>query len=86
MEELIKELNLPYEGEMKGDEYVVNIPDSDAYSEVFNIVSLNDDVEAEDDSTANDAEARFKFFTDDFEIKLDADFMNDIYRLTIGRR
>lgn len=62
------------------------MPDSDTFSEVFNIISLNNELHADDGSIANDAEARFTFYGENFEVKLEADFMEDVYKLTAERR
>ena len=86
IEDFVSSLELPYEGEFTEDSYSLSMPDSDTFSEVFNIISLNKALAVEDGSVANDAEARFTFNGDSFEIKLDADFMEDIYKLTVERR
>ena len=86
IEDFISSLNIPYEGEFDGDTYRLDLPDSDTYSEVFNIISLNNELTADEGSIANDAEARFRFFNSNYEIRLEADFMDDVYKFTVERR
>lgn len=86
IEEFIDSLNLPYIGEMKGEEYVISLQDSNEFSEVYNLISNKDELHVEEESTANDGEARFTFYGQFYEVKLDADFDDDVYRVTIGSR
>ena len=84
--EFVESLNLPYEGEEKGNEYVIALPDSNAFSEVYNIISNEDGLHVEEDSKASDEEARFTFYSSRYEIRLEANFEEDVYRATIGSR
>lgn len=86
IEEFVDSLNLPYEGEFDGETFSLDLGDSDTFSEVFNVISLNMELHADDDSIANDSEARFIYYGDNFEVKLEADFTEDVYKLTAERR
>ena len=86
IEEFVNSLDLPYEGEFDGDTFRLDLMNSDAFSQVFNIISLNKELSSDDDSVADDSEARFTFYGDNFEIKLEGDFSEDIYKLTVERR
>ena len=85
MEEFVASLELPFEGEMKGEEYVVPLYNSDEFSDAYNIVSTDKDFIVSKDSIANNDEARFKFISDYFEISLLADFNDDVYRLVVTK-
>ena len=85
LETFIDSLNLPFEGEIKGDEYVVALGNSNDFSKIYNIISTNKDLNLKDGSTANDSEARFLFLGDNFEISLLANFDDDIYRLAVSK-
>lgn len=84
--EFIDALNIPYEAEEKGNEYVIALPDSNAFSEVYNIISNEDGLHVEEESKASDEEARFTFYSSRYEVRLEANFEEDVYRMTVGNR
>ena len=85
LEDFVYSLNIPFEGEFKGEEYVIALENSNDFSEAYNIVSTNKDLNIKNDSIANDSEARFLFYSDNYDISLLADFDDDIYRVVVSR-
>ena len=86
LEEFIAEINLPFTGEKKGNEYVIELMDSNSYAAAYNLIANDNTFILDDDSIANDSEARFTFHRGNFEVKIEADFDDDVYRITIGER
>lgn len=85
MEEFVDNLDIPFQGEMMGEEYVVTLANSDEFSELYNIISTNKILNIKNDSTANDSEARFCFEADGFDVGMLADFDDDIYKMVVSR-
>ena len=85
LEDFIASLDLPFEGEYQGEEYVIVMDNSNDFSEVYNVISTNKDLHVQDESTANDDEARFKFKGGDYEVGLFADFNDDYYKMVVSR-
>ena len=81
--EFVDSLNLPFEGEMQGEEYVVDMHSSDEFSEMYNLISTNKNLHLNDDSMATDGEARFSFYSDNYNVGLLADFDEDDYKLEL---
>jgi hypothetical protein len=85
-EEFINSLDIPFKGEWKGNDFVINLTNSDDFSTVYNIISNNPEISMEDNSITTTNNSLFTFFKDEFEIRLTADFNRDIYKLTVGDR
>lgn len=86
LEEFVNSLELPAEGEYTNNEYVIKFDNSDDFSDIFNFISLKKTLTAEDHMVATE-ESCISTFTDGwYEIKLIADFDNDIYRVVVGER
>ena len=86
MQEFIDSLELPYEGEMQNNQYIVDVESSDMFSELFNAVSLNKHLSLEDKSVATVDEAKFTFTDGEYDVKLEADYKTDFYRLIVEVR
>lgn len=86
MQELIDDLELPFEGEMQNDQYIIDVNSSDEFSELFNAVSLHKGLSLEDNSVATVNEAKFTFTDGEYNVKLEADYKTDFYRLIVEVR
>ena len=83
MKEFIDSLELPYEGKMVNNQYILDVDYSDKFSELFNAVSLNNFLHLEDNSVATVDETRFVFTDGEYDVRLEADYDNDVYRLVV---
>lgn len=86
MQEFIDSLELPFEGEMQNNQYIIDVTSSDTFSELFNTVSLNKDLSLEDNSVATVDEAKFTFTDGEYNVRLEADYKTDFYRLIVEVR
>lgn len=86
MEEFINSLNLPFTGKYGAGEYIITLNNSNDFSDLYNIISTNNEFHLDETSITTDNNAMFLFFTDDYEIRITADFQKDIYRAIIGER
>lgn len=84
--EFVDSLELPFEGEYQGDSYIITPENSDEFSDIFNFISLNDDLMCEEDSLATEDETQFIFTNGEFEIILSANYGKNLYNITIGER
>lgn len=84
MEEFAKKLGIEHLGEMEGNKYIVPLLDSDEYSKVYTILDKSDLVELDTSCTlVTDKVSELQYFNDDFVVKLDANFVDDLYRVVI---
>lgn len=83
MKEFIDSLELPYEGKMVNNQYILDVDSSDKFSELFNAVSLNNFLHLEDNSVATVDETKFVFTNGEYDVRLEADYDNDVYRLVV---
>lgn len=86
MQEFIDSLELPYKGKMFNNQYVIDVESSDKFSELFNAVSLNNLLNLEDKSVATVDEAKFTFTNGEYDVKLEADYNTDFYRLIVEEK
>ena len=84
--DFVERLNLDIDGTFTGNQFSANLNNSDEFSRVYNLLSLNDELENDDSSIATASVSLFKFYTDWFEIAISANFDNDIYKLIIERK
>ena len=85
-EEFVETLDLPFDGEMWNDDYVITVDTSDDFSYLYNLISNNNELTLDDRSITTTDNALFTFFNDEYEIRLTADFNKDIYRLMVSDR
>lgn len=85
-DEFLKSLDLPFQGDDRGNEYIITIDNSNDFSLLYNLISNNENLSMDDDSVTTSDNALFTFFNDYFEIKLIANFDKDIYRAIVGSR
>ena len=86
MQEFIDSLELPYKGKMINNQYIIDVESSDKFSELFNAVSLNNLLNLEDKSVATVDEAKFTFTNGEYDVKLEADYNTDFYRLIVEEK
>lgn len=86
MQEFIDSLELPYKGKMFNNQYIIDVESSDKFSELFNAVSLNNLLNLEDKSVATVDEAKFTFTNGEYDVKLEADYNTDFYRLIVEEK
>ena len=85
-EEFVETLDLPFDGEMWNDDYVITVDTSDDFSYLYNLISNNNELTLDDRSITTTDNALFTFFNDEYEVRLTADFNKDIYRLMVSDR
>ena len=87
MKEFIDKLNLPFEGKyIDNSLYIIDLNNSNDFSDLYNAISLNKDLRLEGDSVATVDSSKFVFTDGYFEVILEADYDNDFYRLSVGER
>lgn len=86
IDDFIQDLNLPFEGEMRGSQYIINVETSNDFSDLFSTISMNDKLHLEDKSKASKEESEFRFTDGYFDVFLQADYDNDTYSCTIEER
>ena len=86
MEEIAKKLNIEYPGELVNDKYIIPLMTSDEYSKMYTLLDKSELVELDPDSTlVTDKVSELRYLGDDFEVKLSANFNDDIYRVVISK-
>ena len=79
----IESLNLGIKGKFDGFRYLVIMKDSNEFSKVYNALSLNKDLELDDESVATDAICKYSFSNEWYTVTISANFENDLYKLTV---
>lgn len=85
-EEFVATLDLPFNGEMWNNDYVIKVDTSDDFSYLYNLISNDSGLTLDDKSVTTSDNALFTFYNDEYEVRLTADFSKDIYRLTVSDR
>ena len=86
MKEFIDSLNLPFEGEMRNNQYIINLNSSNEFSTIFNLISLNNSLNSIDGSVATEDKTEFRYTNGEYEILLSANYVDDIYSILIEVR
>ena len=87
MQEFIDSLQLPFEGKyIDNSLYIVDLDNSNDFSELYNAISLNNNLREDENSLATVDESKFVFTDGYYEVTLEADFNNDFYRLSVEKR
>ena len=86
VKEILKELNINYEGTYgKNDSYVIDLADDSEWGKIYSILESSEDIEEQEESTlltVHNANLIYEY--KDWQFVLSADFdNNDSYRLTI---
>lgn len=86
MEEFVNKLNLPFDGKIVGEEYVIQLDTSNDFSDLFTCISTNNDLDLQPGSITTEGNAMYVYWSEEFEILLTADFEKDIYNLRVSYR
>ena len=86
IKDFVERLNLDIDGTFTGNQFSANLKNSNEFSRVYNLLSLNNELEIDDSCIATVSVSSFKFYTDWFEITISAHFDNDVYKLIIERK
>ena len=84
MEELLKDIGITAEGEYtKSGAYVVDIIDYDEYSKYFSLLEKSNLEEVQDTAQITIHTTNVTFANDDYQIVLQADLDEDMYKLVV---
>ena len=84
MEELLKQLSIEDVGEIEGGVYTIDINSYDEFSAIYNKLEQSEVITKDsDESSFNMDEAHVVYLSDEYEINLNGDLNNDVYKLTI---
>ena len=88
VEDFLKEVGIDLEGQLTDDDvYIINIDDSNVYSQVFSKIDNSTLIhEIEDDSVFDIDNNVLYFEAENYDIELDADLENDEYQLRVSKR
>lgn len=86
MDEFLKSLGINEAGVYEGHKYVVELADSDTYSKAYTILSKSDKVDLDGDWTlVSQKMSELMFLSDDYDVKLIANYTDDIYRIVVEK-
>ncbi len=86
MDEFIKSLGIAEPGSFEGDKYVIDLADSNAYAKAFTVLEKSDKVDLDEDSTlVSPKVGELLFLSDDYDIRLVANYKEDIYKIIIEK-
>lgn len=84
MDNFLSKLGIDLEGERQGNNYIVDIPDSNMFNKIFSLLDKSDLVEENDDASSITLNSsNVEYIGDDYLLNLIADFSQDIYKLVI---
>ncbi len=84
MEELLKSIGITSKGEYtKQGAYVVDIKDYDEYSKYFSLLEKSDLEEVQDTAQITIHTTNVTFVSDDYQIVLQADLDEDLYKVVV---
>lgn len=84
MEEFAKQLGIKHPGELVNDKFIIPLMNSDEYSQVYTLLDKSDLVDLDPYSTlVTEKVSELTYIGDDYSVKLDANFMDDFYRVVI---
>ena len=77
-------LGIDKTGELEPDRYILKLEDSDEYSRYYTILDQEDDLELSDTSSMSQEFATVLTYTsEDYKLKLNANFVDDYYTFTV---
>ncbi len=85
LQEFIDSLELNYQGDFINDRYVIKLNTSNEFSELYNELSNNKELQVLDNPIADNDSAVFVFSNGEFEAKISRNFNKDFYRLEVSR-
>lgn len=87
LEDFVDSLNISkFNGDYNGDSYIIEVNSSNDFSNLFNIISTNEHLDADDDSVATVSRSHFIYTDGYFEVELKADFDKDTYSAIVRER
>ena len=86
MEEFAKKLGIKEPGELVNGKFIIPLMNSDEYSKIYTILDKSDLVDLDGSSTlVTENVSELKYIGDEFTVKLDANFVDDFYRVVISK-
>lgn len=86
MDKFAKDLGITSDGVLEGDRYVIELLDSNEYSKVYSLLDKSDKVDLDGDLTlVSEKMSELTFLSDDYDVKLIANFMDDVYKVIIEK-
>ena len=86
MEEFAKQLGIEFPGEVIDDKYIIPLTNSDEYSKMYTLLDKSELVDLDTSTTlVTDKVSELIYVGDEFIVKLDANFKEDLYRVVISR-
>lgn len=86
MEEFLKKLGITEPGEYsKNGAYVVDIKDYDEYSKYYSLLEKSDLEEVQDTAQITIHTTNVTFTSDDYQVVLQADLDEDMYKLVVTK-
>lgn len=83
-EEFLQKLGIDFPVEVINGRAVAPLVNSDEYSKVYTILDKSDLVELDGSSTlVTEKSSELKYFGEGFIVKLDANFVDDLYRVVV---
>lgn len=77
-------LGIDKTGKLESDRYVLKLEDSDEYSRYYTILDQEEDLELSDTSSMSQEFATVLTYTsEDYRLKLNANFVDDYYTFTV---
>jgi hypothetical protein len=85
MKELLSSIGITEEGHMSsGNNYIIDLDDSDHYNRIFSKLDKSDLVEENEDSSVVNLEVtNILYLADGYSLNLIADFDQDTYKLVV---
>ena len=85
MKELLKSIGITEEGHMSsGNNYIIDLEDSDHYNRIFSKLDKSDLVEENEDSSVVNLEVtNILYLANGYSLNLIADFEQDTYKLVV---
>ena len=80
----LDDLGIDKTGKLESDRYVLKLEDSDEYSRYYTILDQEEDLELSDTSSMSQEFATVLTYTsEDYKLKLNANFVDDYYTFTV---
>lgn len=84
--EFIDGLELDYEAKQFGSQWVIYLPDSDAFGDIFTQLSTNKELQVDPSSMSTDDLSVYIFTDGYFQATVTANFQKDIYKVVFDER
>lgn len=82
--EFLAHLGITKEGRTDGSIYIVDLADSNDYARAYSALDKAAEVDLDNEASANsEHSSMLTFLSDDYDIILEANFDDNVYRLTV---